>query len=69
MAKTKKVVEHRWFPATSETGVLGGIVAETREQADRWSDPEIYSGHSGFTLVRVRLEYKIPAKKRKASDY
>lgn len=64
MAKTKKVVEHRWFPATSETGLLGGIVADSEGRAYAWADPELYRSCKGFTLVKVRLEYTIPAKKR-----
>jgi hypothetical protein len=65
MAKTKKVVEHRWFPATPETGILGGIVADSEERAYAWADPEIYRSVHGFKLVKVRMEYEIPAQKRK----
>jgi hypothetical protein len=64
--KTKKVVEHRWFPSTTHCGLLGGIVAPTQEVAERWGTCELFSEHKDFKLVRVRMEYEIPvAAKRK----
>lgn len=56
--KRKKVVEYRYFPSTPECGLLGGIVAESIEDAALWGAAENYSEHKGFRLVRVRMEYE-----------
>jgi hypothetical protein len=56
-------VEHRWFPATPECGILGGIVAPSYDAAMGWARAELYSERQGFDLVRVRMEYEIPPKK------
>ena len=65
--KTKKVVEHRWFPSTTDCGLLGGIVAPNKEAAESWGTCELFSDRQDFKLVRVRMEYEIPiATKRKS---
>ena len=60
-----KRIEYRYFPSTPECGLLGGIVAESIEDAESWCPAELYHTHAGFKLVRVRLEYDLPRKKKK----
>jgi hypothetical protein len=57
----KKHVEYRWFLATPETGLLGGIVASSRSAAESWKAGERYCSdypdRQGAELIRVRMEY------------
>lgn len=63
----RKRVEYRYFPSTPECGILGGIVAESPEDAAAWGCDEVYSGHTGFKLIRVRMEYELPRQTKKAT--
>ncbi len=62
MAKQKSNlrVEHRWFPASQTTGLLGGTCADTEAKARAFLAPEDVE----VPLVRVRLEYELPSGKR-----
>jgi hypothetical protein len=57
--KPRRIVEYRWFPATPDTGLLGGIVASDRATAEVWATTDLGANRSKKTLVRVRLEYTL----------
>lgn len=57
--KPRKHVEYRYFIATPDTGVLGGIVAGSATAAEAWARMDYARCHDKRVLVRVRMEYKL----------
>jgi hypothetical protein len=56
----RTVVEYRWFPAQDGSGLLGGICAETAQEARESGTHAEAHDFSGCRWVRVRLEYSLP---------
>lgn len=57
--KRRRIVEYRWFPATPESGLLGGVVASSRATAEHWMKCELGENRPNRSIVRVRMEYEI----------
>ena len=64
--KRRKRVEYRWFVATPDLGLVGGIHAATADEAAQWGALERWGRDDGAKLVRVRLEYVAPKRAGKS---
>jgi len=53
----RRVVKYRWFPAKEGCGLLGGVCADSKQEAREWGQE-----NADCDWVRVRFEYCLPVK-------